>query len=152
MKEDKVKQCADRAVELFAANFNCAESLLKAMCETFLVEDNALVPRVASGFGAGFGRLGHACGALTGGMMGLGALFGRDAADGDRDRIYSRIIRLEKEFREKFGTINCREVIGYDMTTPEGMKAAKESGVFETKCVECVRTAAGIVGSICEEE
>jgi len=152
MADSKEKQCADKAVELFAQNYNCAESLLLATCQTCGVEENSLVPRIASGFGAGFGRLGYACGALTGSMLGLGALYGRDTSGGDRDRIYSRVVKLEQEFREKFGTINCREIIGFDMTVPEEMKAAKESGVFETKCAECVRAAAEITGRICSEE
>jgi len=152
MTDNKAVSCTELAVKLFSGNFNCAESVFKATCETFGVEGHGLVPRVASGFGAGFGRLGHVCGALTGGIMGLGAVFGRDAADGDRDRIYSRVVRLEKEFRERCGSIGCRDIIGYDMTTPEGMKAAKESGVFETKCVACVRAAAEIVGNICSEQ
>ena len=46
--------------------------------------ESPCVPRIASGFGGGIGRQGETCGAVTGGVMALGLIYGRDAAE-DRD-------------------------------------------------------------------
>ena len=41
---------------------------------------------------------------------------------------------LVKSFSEKFGTINCRELIGFDFTDTEATRQAVESGTWHPKC------------------
>jgi len=43
-----------------------------------------LVPRIATGFDGGIGRCGSVCGALTGGIVALGAKFGTDEPSAEK--------------------------------------------------------------------
>jgi C_GCAxxG_C_C family probable redox protein len=62
----------------------CSESVLLAISELLGVESE-LIPRIATGFGAGIGRRGEVCGALAGGVMGLGLVYGRSAPGAGED-------------------------------------------------------------------
>ncbi len=145
------KNIGDIAAAHFDSDFNCAESVLLAMMETFDVHCH-MAPRMATGFGGGMARCGYACGAFTGAVIAFGLLFGRDKPEENRSMCYSKVIEFEKRFAERFGAVDCKTLIGYDMRTPEGLEAAKESGVWKTKCPEFVRVGAEIAAQIAEPD
>lgn len=72
-----------------------------------------------------------------------------DAADEESRR---KTHKLVKEFIDKFtelhGSVECRELIGYDLSSPSGLKKARESGVFENKCHGFVYDAARILEDV----
>jgi len=45
----------------------------------------------------------------------------------------------------------CKELLGYDIKTPEGLKQARESGVMVQKCPALVSSAGKILESIINE-
>jgi C_GCAxxG_C_C family probable redox protein len=141
------KNIGDIAIAHFECDLNCAESVLLALMEKFGVQSD-LAPRMATGFGAGMARCGYACGAFTGAIIAFGLLFGRDKPEDSRINCYSKVSELEKRFVERFGTVDCFKLIGFDMRTPEGHSAAKEAGVWVTKCPVFVRAAAEIAAEI----
>jgi C_GCAxxG_C_C family probable redox protein len=141
------KNIGDIAIAHFDNDFNCAESVLLAMMEKFGLKSE-LAPRMATGFGAGMARCGYACGAFTGAIIAFGILFGRDKPEDSRMNCYSKVLELEKQFVERFGSVDCIKLTGFDMRTPEGHAAAKEAGVWATKCPLFVRAAAEIAGEI----
>ena len=57
--------------------------------------------------------------------------------------------RIAREFTHRFmedrGSILCRELIGYDISIPEGFQAAKERDLFKKICPQLVRRAVQIV-------
>jgi C_GCAxxG_C_C family probable redox protein len=62
-----------RGVRLFDSGYNCAEAVLLATSQDALRRKvGAVIPRIATGFGGGISRNGDVCGALTGGIMGIG--------------------------------------------------------------------------------
>ena len=65
-----------RVAQLFASGFYCAESVVKAVAEEN-GEDADILPAIATGFCSGMSRHAQLCGAVTGGIMGLGLVFGR---------------------------------------------------------------------------
>jgi C_GCAxxG_C_C family probable redox protein len=75
-KEEVVRRVAGYAED----DFLCSEAVLMALSECLGVSSE-IIPRIATGFGAGVGRKGEVCGALLGGVMGLGLRFGRSTAD-----------------------------------------------------------------------
>ena len=56
-----------------------------------------------------------------------------------------RSTAFSNAFRERQGSLTCRELLGCDVSTPEGATAAREAGLFQTKCVDFVRCAAELV-------
>ena len=140
---------ADEAKKQFEKGFLCAPAVLSTYSEQFGLE-KALALKIACGFGAGIGRMGRTCGAVTGALMVIGLKYGQaNLADVEsREKTY----KLIKEFVDKFtalhGSIECKELIGYDLGDSGGLKLARESGVFTNKCPSFVYDSACILEDI----
>lgn len=65
-------------------------------------------------FGAGIGRLGDLCGALTGALVAYGLARGRNVIDDveRKEEVYVGARRIYEGFRERFGSCECRELTG----------------------------------------
>ncbi|HEX2869491.1 MAG TPA: C-GCAxxG-C-C family protein [Ignavibacteriales bacterium] len=133
----------EEAVHAFMdESYNCAQStLLPFLKEYGILENDG--KRFASVFGAGMGRMQETCGAVTGAFMVLGLEFGfTDPVDQEQ-----RTLLLEKtksftgSFKNEFGTIKCRELLGCDLNTEEGQIKHKEENHRELICKECVKFA-----------
>jgi len=131
----------EEAVSHFKEGYNCAQSVLLAMQEFWEVE-NPLEPKVASAFGGGIGRRGSLCGALTGGVISIGLRYGTNAPSSDtRGKAYSMALEFYGRFEKECGSVLCRDLIGYDLTNPEELEAARSADVFRRKCVHFIRKA-----------
>ena len=136
----------ETAVSIFESGFNCAQAVLAACGQSRgLPRDTAL--RVAASFGGGMGRTGETCGAVTGALMAIGLAHAKTAPNEDaaREKGYQLTQEFLARFQAKHHTTRCRDLIGFDLTTPEGRKQALDSGVHKTVCSQLVRDAAEIV-------
>jgi C_GCAxxG_C_C family probable redox protein len=99
--------------------------------------------RVAGAFGAGMARLGETCGAVTGAFMVIGLKHGKtEAADNAaKEKSYALARELSSRFKARNGSSLCRELLGHDLNTDEGMCAATERNLFSTRCPGFVRDA-----------
>lgn len=140
---EKAGKIAEKAMEYHKAGYNCAESVLKAVAETFELEDSS-VPMIATGFGGGIGRQGLTCGALTGSVMSIGLIVGRRTADETekKAKAYELTARFLREFEDANGSTLCKELIGVDISTEEGFKKAVEQGIIQGKCNNEIITSA----------
>jgi len=137
---------ADNAVEIFGNGFNCSQSVFSAFSEDLgMGREQAL--RAACAFGAGMGRMCETCGAVTGAFMVLGLKYGKVRREDEpaKEKTYALVREFAGEFKARNGTIVCRELLGCDMGTPEGMKYAKEHNLHTTRCPKYVRDAAEIL-------
>ncbi len=135
-----------RARALFAEGVSCAPAILAAVAPRFgLAEDEAA--RLACCFGGGMIGSGKTCGAVTGAMMALGLAHGSGArVDLPRKHAaYAKTAELWRRFTERHGSIACKDILGLDLSTPEGRQKAAASGVFQTKCAQVVKDAAEIL-------
>lgn len=136
----------DETVGLAASHaeeeFLCSEAVLMALAEC-MGKESPLIPRIATGFGAGVGREGEVCGALSGAVMGLGLRFGRDTPGFPRDgrRPYWYATELAKGFRELHGRLRCRDLLGLDLTNPEDYRKYSEENLWGTRCRELITSA-----------
>ena len=137
--------------ELFESGYMCAESVLMALCEHRGVESD-LVPRAASGFCAGIGRTSGLCGAVAGAVMALGVFQGRNVPEDDKERIFSLTARLLAEFKSRYGSCNCTELLGCDLGTPEGREAFATKEMRKNTCVPLTQGATEIVVKLLEKE
>lgn len=139
----------EAAVACFREGFNCSQAILSTWGGDFgLGRETAL--RVASGFGGGMAGQGEVCGAVTGALIVIGLKHGQtDAKDKEtKEKNYSRIQELTRCFRSRNGSLLCRELLGCDLTTPEGREAAKQKGLFAERCPRFVRDAAELLEEI----
>lgn len=129
----------NKAVELFESGFNCAESTLKAIIDTKIPEHNFPV-RIASGFGGGIAHTGNICGALSGCILAINLLYGRDDKGINYDKNRVLVEKLIKYFEEKYGSCTCPGLTDCDYNTEEG-KAKFALPERREKCKEYVREA-----------
>ncbi|MCY6959218.1 C-GCAxxG-C-C family (seleno)protein [Clostridium brassicae] len=94
-----------KAAEFFKQGYNCAESIIKAVNE----EKGLNIPiSVASAFGGGM-AVGSTCGAITGAMIALGAIKGRESSEEvNESREVAR--KIMNKINEDYGTTNCKEL------------------------------------------
>lgn len=143
---------ADKAERFFINDkYNCAESSLFALCEEWGLTSDA-IPMIATGFGGGVGKKGLICGALAGAVMATGLRCGTsDPGDTKKKAlVLNRASQLVERFRETFGETDCRELIGCDLSTPEGVKKAKVENVRSGKCRHYVRRIVEMAVDICD--
>jgi len=72
------EQATQRSLDLFRAGFFCAESVLLAIAERRGIQSD-LIPRIATGFCSGISRTGGLCGAVSGAIMGINLVAGRNS-------------------------------------------------------------------------
>ncbi len=133
---------AQRSRELFDSGLYCAESIVLAMAESQGIQ-SPLLPKIATGFCGGVADTGGMCGALAGAIMGIGLVAGRASPNEPTDPAFRLARELLSAFEKEFGSINCRELTGCDLTTEAGRRAFEEGGVF-ARCQRYVESAAGI--------
>jgi len=123
--------------ECFKEDANCAEIVLLTVTRGWKMRSK-LIPRVATPFGGGIGRQGGVCGALSGGVVAIGARYGRDVPKDleARDKSYALTRELFRRFKEEFGGIDCYDLIQCDLLTPEGRTRQRE--IRREKCVKFV--------------
>ena len=108
----------EKAKELFQRGYNCSQAVFLAFSDvTGLDEETAA--RIASSFGGGMGRLREVCGAVSGAFMVAGFLYGyADETDrAAKAAHYALIQEIARRFRERNGSIVCREILGARAST-----------------------------------
>lgn len=140
---DKVdpEKVGEKARELFLSGFNCAESVLTANMEAIGVKAE-WIPRIASGFGGGIARTGQVCGAITGSIICLGWVYGRNGTEDDIEILHELGRKLVDVFIEEYGTTSCGMLIDVDLTNEDACKKAQQDGIFEERCASFVRFCA----------
>ncbi len=116
----------------FARGFNCAQSVFSAFAPRYGLS-NELALRLAAPFGGGIGRQGEVCGALTGALMVLALQYAQDRPEG-KEEMYRIAGEFIGEFQRRHGALRCRDLVGFDISTPEGLQAARQRNVFTTLC------------------
>ena len=138
------------AQNLHERGFNCSQAIFAAFAPQYSISDE-LAMKLASPFGGGMARQGEVCGALVGALMVLGLQYGNFAPEG-KDQTYQIAQSFIDQFRESHGAIRCRELIGYDLSTPEGLQAAREHNVFSTICPHLITATARALTESSREE
>ena len=80
------------------------------------------------------------CGCVSGSLMVLGMLHGPSGpcSRPQKDAFYARRDAFTGAFAKAHGSLQCRGVLGHDITTPEGMAAVKQNNLFIKTCAPLV--------------
>lgn len=144
---DEVKEMShvEKALTYYGSNFNCSQSVFTAFAtEMGMDEQTAL--RLGTNFGGG-ARKGEMCGAVSGALMVLGLFCGHCVSsdtEGKR-RAYEISEEFMDRFKEKNGSVVCRELLGYDLTKAEDIEIIKKNNLFRTFCPDMVRSAVEVL-------
>jgi C_GCAxxG_C_C family probable redox protein len=133
---------AQDAVQSFRQGFSCSQAVLAAISEPLGLDREA--------FGGGMARMGLTCGAVTGAMLAIGLKHGRTRPEDEeaKEKTYRLVHDFLRRFQDRHGSIVCRELIGVDLSSPEGHKLGAERGVFENLCPRFVADAVEILEQI----
>ncbi len=139
---------AEAAVASFLQGSPCAQAVLTGFAGRYgLSREHAA--RVGCAFGGGMPAAGQICGAVSGALMVLGLALGEAADDeGAQKRTGAAAQELWTQFQARHGSVSCRELLGVDIGTSEGLNAAMRKGVFRSVCPALVRDAAGIAAQL----
>lgn len=136
----------DKAEELFRKGYNCAQSVFAAFADVLgLSEEEAA--KIASPFGAGFGKMREVCGAVSGMTLAAGYLKGYDdPADYEgKKKLYALIQKMCAEFEEHEGSIICRELLGLKKGEDTAEPSVRTEEYYQSRpCIGACRTAAEI--------
>ncbi len=115
--------------------------------------DRETALRVAGAFGAGMARTGEICGSVNGALMVIGLKHSKTRTDDDdsRELAYSLAQDFMDAFRERNQTLLCRELLGVDVSTPEGIAVVRDKNLFQTLCPKFVIDAGEILESILKD-
>ena len=134
------------AVASFKEGLSCSQAVLSAFAPG-LGLDRQTALRVAAAFGGGMARMGQTCGAVSGALMVIGLKHGHVAAQDKaaKEKTYALVREFVDQFRARNGSLLCRELLGYDIGTTEGMQLILEKGLTASICPRLVRDAAEIL-------
>ena len=134
----------EECVEEFRKGYNCSQALLATYSKDVGIDKETAL-KVASAFGGGMGCSGSVCGAATGALMVLGLRHGNASAERGQSRSYERAKEFLARFKERNGSTLCKELLGCDISTAEGMERATKESLFTAVCPKIVKDAAVIV-------
>ena len=133
------------AAQYHERGYGCAQAVLAAYAGDFGLEEGPAL-RLATSFGSGMGRMCEVCGALTGAFMVIGLKYGKGKTDGTRygnetETTYRLVADVANKFKEKNGSIYCRELIGHNLMDLGERAKVVEMGLFKTTCRKCILDA-----------
>lgn len=143
----------EKAMQLFKQGYNCSQSVLGAFADDLEIDFKTAM-RLASSFGGGMGRMREVCGTVSAMLMVLGIKFGYDEPKAfDKKAEHYKLVQKSAEmFREKHGSIICRELLGLNLKSGESDNyiPAKRTDEYYKKrpCVSIVGNAAELTEQI----
>jgi C_GCAxxG_C_C family probable redox protein len=117
---------SEKAVELFNKGYSCSQAVFSVFAEENGMDEKTAF-RVSGAFGGGMARTASICGVVTGAMMAIGLKHGMVIPSDQRskERTYTITKSFFEEFKTLHGSLVCKDLLGADISTPEGLAAAK---------------------------
>lgn len=143
-----------KAQELFLSGYNCSQSVFLAF-DDLTGLDLPAGARLSSSFGGGMGRLREVCGAVSGAFMVLGLLRGYDDPEDMEAKAahYAMLQDFADAFREKHGSIICRDLLSNVKTTPGKRPQERTKEYYDSRpCLRFVSDAASMVEEFLKKE
>lgn len=150
---------SERAYELFRSGYNCCQAVVLAFSDYIAAKggpDEKSLAAMCSGFGGGMGRMREVCGTVSGMTMLAGFII---PAGDVNDRAaktanYELVRHFAERFRERNGSIVCRELLGLTPVQKESAAPSPRTSEYYEKrpCGELCSIAASIVEEYLKEE
>ena len=143
----KSKQAAHR----FCNGCSCAQAVLTTYSEKYKLDVEQAM-KMTTGLAGGIGKMGQTCGTVTGSVLviGLQKSSGNPHDHESKEATMQAIHQFNEQFEKKHGSLVCKELLGHDLSQPDGYQQARESGVFKTRCPHFVETAVELLEGIVE--
>ncbi len=149
--ENPAQEQVDLCVACFKKGINCTQAVVSTYGRQ-LGLDRETALKIAAAFGSGMG-LGETCGAVTGALMVIGLKHSRVKGVTllSKDKTEEVAHEFTERFKTRHGTVVCRELLGCDVTTSEGLNSAKQEKHFKKRCPGYVKDAAEILEELLKD-
>jgi len=126
------------------SKFNCAQTVFSLFAPELGIDEKTAL-KIASGFGGGM-ACAETCGAVTGAYMVIGMKHGHSSSNPDeKANTKMQVKKFNEKFIAEHGSLICKKLTGFDISTPEGGAAASAAGIFETRCPAFIKTSCKIL-------
>jgi len=161
-KEKLVDKAYRLGLEYEKSSHYCAQCVVAALQEVFQIKDEGIF-RAAYPLSGGIGSTTDgSCGALSGGVIILGYLYGRGREDFGRGISNKRATYFAKKlcdrFIQEFGSLRCKDIQiklfgrSFDFWDENDKKAFEEAGGHRDKCPTVVAKACAWTAEIIQNE
>jgi C_GCAxxG_C_C family probable redox protein len=135
------KEIRKTVYHYYEQGFHCAEVIAKTVLESFSSEPHPEAIKIASGFGGGIaGSTQHLCGALTGGIIALSSLFGRQDPTEGLKNFATATNEFKKRFLDAFGALDCHAIL-----------AKSDPAIDPYRCVKLTAQASVILSGLIDD-
>ena len=115
LSQNEIDKIAERASSLMpddpSLHYHCSEAFTIAVGEHFFGDVDNRLRRITTGFAGGVGGThDEMCGALFGGILIIGAIFGRARPYEDDERAYQESVHYKEKFIKEFKGTRCQEI------------------------------------------
>lgn len=142
----------EKAEQLLQQQYHCSQALFGAFAEDFGL-DLKTAFKISTCFGGGM-RQGGVCGCITAALLVLGMALGFYDSQDKELEIYvnkktEEFIRLFTEQMD--GVVNCRDILGKDISKPEELAAIREEKLILQKCPKAMNISIQILENMLAE-
>jgi len=132
--------------------FGCAETTFIVLKGAYGLDD-PMDAAAAMALNGGVAYSGGACGAITGAALAVGMLAERRIDDHRAAKVVARrlVAVLIEEFRAEHGSIDCRDLIGLDLSAPGQHEVFIAGGTWREKCMRQVEFAVTRMAPLADE-
>lgn len=142
----------DAAEESYRKGFFCCEAVMETIIQQFEMDIPYEMIRMASGMAIGVGKSGCICGALNGGVLAIGMVFGRSEQKGPKDPNVVKCMAMTNELHDWFRENNtkkaaCCRVLTREFDMSQGQHKAQciyYTGMCAAKTAEILARELGI--------
>ncbi len=134
----KIREDAER---YYNSGFFCSEAVVASIRENFGLDIPEDIVKVASGFPVGIGGAKCVCGAVSGGIIALGMVFGRSKAGDEKVGLCMKLsAELHDFFKGKNKVLCCRVLTAkHTLGSPEHMQqCTRFTGEIAQKTAEII--------------
>lgn len=132
----------EKAESNFKSGCNCSQAVFTTFCEQFGISKE-IGMKVSIGMGGGVAHREEICGAVSGGILALGLKYGDS-----KEETYKMVNILIDKFKSLNGSINCTELVGFNLNDDLQLVKAKDLGVFDSICSKLVKDSVAILEEI----
>jgi C_GCAxxG_C_C family probable redox protein len=135
------KKIVDLSRAYMVEDYHCSEAILLAAANHYLPDLDPLVVRLSTPFAGGVGTTKtELCGALSGGLLLIGALYGRSDAHSNDDLCQQLAAGWRTRFLREFGYTRCQDLRDHWVGQPG-----------QADCKDLVARATGLLVDFLEE-
>ena len=139
------KMTEEKAMEMYHGGLDCSQVTCGYGCE-LMGKDPEEGYKAGACFGGGMFH-GETCGCVTGSLMAIGMKYGHYKMNDEDAK--AKMMEVKNEFEEAFvkehGSLICRDILGYDISTPEGREKIMQEGLLDKLCPKLAVTACEIL-------